>query len=315
MSTSPISSQISNKISSLKSDKGLRDNAFAIVTFTPAILFLVVLTVVPMAYAIMLSLQEATIFATSDPFVGLENYRKLYADPEFFTSIWLGVVFSIASVILQVVLGLGLALTLNKKFFGSSVALTVAILPYLIPTIAVALMWKWLLGPVFGIVNYYAISLGLISTSIEFFGSKDMAMSTLVLANSWKFTSFALLIFLARLQSIDSALYEQAKISGASTIQMFRSITLPNLRSAILLVLLMRTIWMFNKFDIIWMLTKGGPLGATTTLPVYIYRVAFNRFDLALGSAAALNLFLILTVFAVFYFWVFQPSREIETAR
>jgi multiple sugar transport system permease protein len=108
-------------------------------------------------------------------------------------------------------------------------------------------------------------------------------------------------------------MYEQAKISGASIYQMFRDITLPNLRSAILLVVLLRGMFMFNKFDAVWLLTKGGPLGATETLPVYIYRRTFFEFDLALGSAAAINLFLILAVVATVYFWYFKPSKEVAT--
>lgn len=297
----------------IPTDHQTRMNIFGITFIVPSILFLILLAGVPVAFAIQISLHDVTLFSQDGAFVGLQNYIALYQNNAFFEAIWTDLVFTVGSVGFQVIAGLTMALALNRSFRGVSLARTLALFPYLVPTIAVALMWKWMLSPVYGVLNAYAIKFGIISESISFFGEPSLAMPMVILASSWKFTSFTVIIFLARLQSIDERMYEQAKISGASVYQMFRGITLPSLRSAILLVVLLRGMFMFNKFDVVWLLTNGGPLGATETLPVYIYRLTFFNYELALGSAAAMNLFLILAVVAVVYFWYFQPSKEIET--
>jgi multiple sugar transport system permease protein len=290
-----------------------RKNILAIVFLLPPILFLLIFGLFPALYTMYLSVTDLTIFAQTGEFVGLSNYQALYQESLFWESIVNGVVFAIGSTLFQLFVGLGLALVLNKSFRGSSLARTFAIFPYLVPTIAVALMWKWMLSPIFGVVNKQAVALGVIDKPIAFFNDAGIAMWSLIFANSWKFAAFAFIIFIARLQAIDDELYEQAKIMGAGTWQQFRDITLPNLRSAIMLVLFIRTIWMFNKFDVVQLLTGGGPLNATTTLPVFIYRLTFNQYDLAMGASAAINLFLGLIVLALIYFRVFKPSQEIET--
>lgn len=297
----------------IPTDHQTRMNLFGGTFIVPSILFLILLTGIPVAFAIRISLHDVTLFSTDGAFVGLQNYSELYRNNAFFQAIWVDLIFTVGSVGFQVIAGLTMALALNRNFRGVSLARTLALFPYLVPTIAVALMWKWMLSPVYGVLNAYAVEFGIITESISFFGKPDLAMPMVILAASWKFTSFTVIIFLARLQSIDERMYEQAKISGASVYEMFRDITLPSMRSAILLVVLLRGMFMFNKFDVVWLLTNGGPLGATETLPVYIYRLTFFNYDLALGSAAAVNLFMILAVVAVVYFWYFQPSKEIET--
>lgn len=288
------------------------NNWFALLFLLPALLTLTVFVVFPVAYAFDLSLRDADLLVLEAEWVGLENYRTLlFHTPDYWASVWRGVIFTVASVSLQLIVGLGFALMLNRKFRGAALARTLAIFPYLVPTIAVALIWQWLFNESYGIVNAYALEFGLIDESISFFGSYELGMPILVIANSWKFTSFVVLILLARLQSIDQRMYEQAKISGASAWQMFRTITLPQLWSAIMLIVLLRLIWMFNRFDIIWLLTGGGPADATTTLPVHIYEITFQDFNLGLGSAAAMTLFAILAVFAIIFFWVFEPSKEV----
>ena len=291
-----------------------RGDLFGILFILPPVLFVLFFIGAPALYTVYLSLHDLTLLQTSGEFVWLENYFGLVDEPAFLDSIWTGIIFAVGSVFIQVLFGLVLALMLNREFRGSSLARTLAIFPYLVPTIAVATMWRWMFQPINGgFVNGYLTHFGIVDESISFFGNPDLAMPTLIFASSWKYMSFALLIFLARLQAIDRNLYEQAKISGASSWQMFRDITLPQLRSAIFLVVLLRLVWMFNKFDIIWLLTQGGPIGATETLPVYIYRITFNKFQLSAGSAATIVLFLFLVGFALVYFWYFEPSKEVET--
>lgn len=290
-----------------------RNLAFSLIFMIPAIVFIGILVIVPVAFTFYLSVTDATLLSQTQSFIGLDNYTQLFQSSDFKQSIWLAIIFAASTVVFQIVLGLAFALALNRDFRGASVARTLAIAPYLVPTIVVALMWKWMLHPITGVVNKYLVHFGVVESGIPFFGTTELAMPTLVMASSWKFIAFAVIVFLARLQAIDETMYEQAQISGASVIQRFWSITLPNLRSAILLVVLLRFIWMFNKFDIIWLLTSGGPVESTTTLPVYIYRITFLRTELALGSAAAINLFVFLVAAATVYFWAFRPSQELGT--
>lgn len=286
---------------------------FTLAMILPAMVTLILLLFIPLIFAVFLSLSDSTLFQTQASFSGIENYTSLATDDLFLTSLWQGSIFAVFSVLFQVIVGLALAIIINRNFWGGWLARTLAIFPYLVPTIVVALMWKWILSPLnYGIVNASLMSMGLIESPIAWFGSVSLAMPMLIIAGSWKFVAFSVLFFLARLQSIDQRMYQQARISGASRIQMFLHITLPNLKSAILIVVLLRLIFMFNKFDIVWLLTRGGPAESTTTLPVYIYRITFLDFDLGIGSAAAIALFLILSVFAVIYFWQFRPSQEVE---
>lgn len=285
---------------------------FGFILFLPSLLLIVGLFLFPMAYIFYLSLFEIGIFAQQGTFVGLENYITLATSSEFHSALGVGASFAIGSVVFQLILGMTLALLVNKSFLGNSLARTIAIFPYLIPIIAVVVMWKFMINPTYGALNYYAVSLGLINEPIRFFGSLDLALPLVIFTTSWKFTAFVALIILARLQAIDKRLYEQAKISGASKFQAFKEITLPNLRSAILLVVFLRSVFMFNKFAAIFLFTEGGPLGSTTNLPIFIYRKTFQDFNLGQGSAASIMFFSLLVVFATIYFWRFNPSEEVE---
>lgn len=296
-------------------DYNNRNKLFGLVLFLPALVFLTVFILLPIGYIFWLSLHEMSLLSVEGEFVGLENYRYLLTNPDVHEAFRIGAVYAVGTVTFQLVIGLFLALILNKQFRGSSLIRTLAILPYLVPVIAVVLMWRWMANPTYGVINEVALSVGLWSDPINFFGSPTLAMPALIIGSSWKFISFCVLVFLARLQAIDDAQYEQAKISGAGHYQMFRTITLPNLWNVILLVVLLRLIWMFNKFAEIWLFTRGGPLGRTTTFPVFIYETTFLDYDLGVGSAAAILLFVILSGAAMLYFWYFKPSQEIETAR
>ncbi|WP_408960571.1 carbohydrate ABC transporter permease [Natrinema sp. 74] len=294
-------------------DQRSRKSRFGILLFAPALVLLMSLFLIPIAYIFYLSLHDIGILEASGEFVGIGNYVELFTDAAFQHALWVGTVYAVGSVAFQLLLGLALALLANKSFRGVSVVRTLVIFPYLVPMIAVVIMWRWIANPVYGVLNYALTSTGLVSESINFFGSLELVMPALIVASSWKYTAFVSLILLARLQAIDETLYEQAKISGASTWQMFREVTLPNLKNAILLVVFLRSIFMFNKYSSIWLFTEGGPLSATTNLPIYLYERTFHQFELGMGSAAAMTLFGILICFAIVYFTLFNPSEEIET--
>jgi len=281
-------------------------------TVGPVIALLLAIGFIPMGYAIWLSFHSKDPFMPTVDFVGLKNYITLFTNPKFLASLGRSLQYTIVSVVFQTLMGLGIALLFVRPFRGKLFARTVVFLPYLIPTAVVGLMFSWLLSTQYGVVNQLLRQLGLIRFPITFFDGLKSAMYSVIMAGSWKFGMFCTLMFIARLQAIPKNLYETAQISGAGAFQCFRDITLPHLKSTLLLIVLLRGIWMFNKFDMIWILTKGGPLRVTETLAIFSYRIAFEERSFGLAAAASVVILVILVIFATFYFWYFKPSKEVE---
>ena len=290
-----------------------REQLFGLGFLAPVILLLTIVIFIPIVMAVYNSLFSISTLSPQQEWVGLANYVGLLQDSMFWQSMGHSVYFAVGSTLLQLALALPTALLLNKELKGVAVARAIALLPYLIPTIVVGMTFTWMLHPQLGVVSILAQQLGISDSPVYFFGSTQFAMPSLIVANSWKFTAFMVMMFLARLQSIPDSFYESAKMCGANSWEQFRDITLPNLRSVILLVLLLRGIWMFNKFDIIWILTQGGPQNATTTLPVYIYEIAFVNFNLGRALAASTFLFVVLIVVGIIYLSVFNPADEVDS--
>jgi multiple sugar transport system permease protein len=278
--------------------------------FVPLFVFFAAVWAIPIGFALLMSLYEDP---TGDStFVGIENYTSLLNGPEFWEFLWTSVVYAVGSTGLSLVVGLGLALAVNRQIRGRIALRTMMIFPYLLPTLIVVFLWTFILDANVGVVNQFLVEYGIIDEPIAFFSTLTWAMPALIVTSVWKYGSFAFFILLARLQAIDDDLYERARVEGATSWQMFRDITLPNLRSAILIILLVRGIWMFNKFDIIWLSTRGGPVESTTTLPIYVYQLMFNSVSFGRATALAGIMFGLLAVVASIYFYVFKPSKEVN---
>ena len=284
-------------------------------TTGPALLLLVVVAYLPITYAIGLSFFKKTAFNPALTWTGLQNYWYIAGEPDLWRSLWRSVVFTAGSVTLQLAWGLVTALLLNRAFAGRTFVRSLFILPYLLPAVVVALVFQWLLNQEYGVVNQILIQAGVVTRPINFFGGLDAAMWSVVGMVGWQYGSFATLLILARLQAINPKLYEAARVSGAGPWRCFLDVTLPNLRTTLVVIALLRGIWMFNKFDSIWLLTHGGPLKATETLPIYAYRLAFEDFDFGLAAAACTFMFLVLLVGAIVYFRFLDPTREVEVGR
>lgn len=276
----------------------------------PVITVFILVTVIPVAYGIWLSLHTGR-GAAELTWTGFSNYQGLVESQPFFDSIWVGLYYAVYSVALQVVLGVLIALALNNFTRFSSIVRAIIFVPYMIPTVAIAVVFKMMLNTDIGIINWLLIQIGLIEQGINFLGL-DWAMHTVVWASAWKWSIFVVILVLARLQSIDQNLYEMAKTNGASTFRQFLDVTYPNIKSVLFLVILLRSIWMFNKFDMIWLLTQGGPLGDTTTMVILAYRRGFGEFSFGTASAITTIMFLMLFVFGIYYFRTFRPEDEVE---
>lgn len=266
----------------------------------------------PLVYAIMLSFYSAKSFVGELQWVGLANYAKAIQDPLFWRSFSNGLMIALAAIFLQVVLGVGIALVLNKKFLGQSVVRAVSILPYFLPTVVACLIAQWLLDPNYGLLKSILASIGV--GMLDWSSYAFTARGTIVLVSVWLWTPFVVTCVLAGLQTIPTQLYEAARVDGAGAWRQFWHITIPGLRSVLIVVILLRGIWMFNKFDLIWLLTKGGPLNQTETLPTLAYRKSFLEFNLGGGAAIATISFLILAGVILVYLRLF-PIDDAKQGR
>jgi len=277
----------------------------------PSLVLLGGLVVFPVLYNVWLSLFDKHAFMPVQAFVGLRHYRYFASDPEFWTSFYYGGVYAGVTMGLQLGVGVPAALLLNEGFRGRNLLRGVVLFPYMIPTIVAVILWKWLLNNQFGLINYGLVALGLIDAPINWMG-RAYIMASLILISVWQFFPFVLLAVLARLQTIPNELYEAARVDGAGAFSRFLHITLPQLASVLFIVLLLRTIWMFTKFDTVWLMTQGG--GAEKyirTLPVYAYLRTFHYYEAGTGAAASVVMFLLLVVFAAAYFAIFRREERL----
>lgn len=288
---------------------GLSDRSLAIVLVVPAALLLLLFSVYPFIQAAFDSFFSITLSGTGT-WVGLDNYRNVFQDARirdaFFRSIW----WTVANVVVQAGLGLAIALVLNQKLRGRDLARGLVLFPYMVPAVSVALLFRYTFNDITGIATYLMQKLPWLERPPLFLADPDIAMWTVIAVNCWKYTPFMTIILLARLQTVPRDLYEAARIDGASAWQMFRDITFPWLRPVFLIALLLRTIWTINDFDVIYLLAFGGPLNATTTLPVKIRELAFGQQDLGLASALAVVMALFIAVISFIYLRFYQRSEE-----
>jgi multiple sugar transport system permease protein len=264
----------------------------------------------PVGYSVWLSLTNKHAIRADYDFVWIQNYAELAADGDFWWSFWRGVVFAVGSIGLQVLLGLVVALLLNQPFWGRGFVRGIALFPYMLPTIVVILIWKWLLSASYGPVNYALQALGLIHAPIVWLGDQWLMPSTIFVA-VWQFFPFVVISLLARLQTIDLQLYEAAAIDGAGAWRRFAYVTLPELRHVLFVVVLLRTFFMFTKFDVPWLMATGGGLQELVqNLPVLAFRKTFRFFQAGEGAAISVSLFAMLIVLTVVYFRAYRREAE-----
>ncbi|EKS35960.1 MAG: multiple sugar transport system permease protein [Afipia broomeae] len=266
----------------------------------------------PLLYSIKLSFYAAESFIAPPRWVGLDNYLAAIKNPSFWAALMNGLVISIFAIISQVVLGVSIALVLNRQFVGQTIVRALSIVPYFLPTVVACLIAQWMLDPNYGLIKSVLASFG--SSMFDWGANSATAKGTVVLVSVWIWTPFVVTCVLAGLQTIPAQLYEAARVDGAGALKQFWHITLPGLRSVLIVVILLRGIWMFNKFDVIWLLTKGGPLNQTETLPILAYRRAFLEFDLGGGAAVATISFLLLASIILIYLRFF-PIDEAKQGR
>jgi multiple sugar transport system permease protein len=264
---------------------------------TPALLLLLLVFAYPIGRAFWESFFTKNLGSELQPvFSGVENYTRMAFDGRFWGSLRNTTIFTVASVILELLIGMGIALVLNQAFRGRGAIRTIAILPWALPTALIALAWTWIFNDQYGVVNDILRRLGLIETGINWLGEPTLAMIAVIIADVWKTTPFISILLLAGLQSISNDLYEAHALDGASAWQSFRQITLPLLMPQILIAGLFRFAQAFGIFDLIAVMTGGGPGGATETVSLYVYSTVMRYLDFGYGAALVVVTFLLLVL-------------------
>lgn len=263
----------------------------------PALLILGLVFIYPILRAFWLSWFAENLGTQLQPvFTGWGNYQRMLGDSRFWQSLGNTTVFTVVSVTLELILGLGVALVLNRSFFGRGAVRTIAIIPWALPTAVMGLAWAWIFNDQYGVVNDILRRLGAIDTGINWLGTPTLAMIALIIADVWKTTPFIGIILLAGLQSISEDLYEAHRMDGASPWQSFYQITLPLLMPQILIALLFRFAQSFGVFDLVQVMTGGGPAGSTETVSIYIYSTVMRYLDFGYGAALVVVTFLLLVL-------------------
>jgi multiple sugar transport system permease protein len=267
----------------------------------PLLAWLAVTVALPLAYCVWISLTNANTMGGSARFVGFANYVALLSNLNLLHPLGLTVAWAIGGAVVQTALAAFAALLLQQRFRGRHIARTWIIASWVIPTIVTAFLWRWMLNADFGVINHFLRAAHLVDRPIDFLGSPSYAFATATWINAWRWFPFMTLLILAALTRIAPEYYEAARVEGATEWQVFRKVTLPFIQPVLYAVGLLGTLWSVNVFDIIWLTTKGGPLAATTTMPVAIYVRAFQQFKLGEACAMSVVLAVVLLAFAVIY--------------
>lgn len=276
-----------------------KTRSLAIAFVAPALLVLAAILGWPLVSAVLLSLQDVKTIGSQGQWIGFANYANVLSNPMFWTSVGMSVVWVVANAALQTVLALMAALTLNQNFPGVKIARTWIILTWIVPTVVVVIIWRWLFSTSGGMINPLMMQMGISERPVGFFSTPWTAMATLIFINSWRWFPFIALMMLAGLTRIPADLYEAARIDGANGWRRFTRITWPLLAPTLGVLTVVGTLLSFNVFDIIWLLTAGGPAGGTRTLPVMIYETAFKGYKLSEAATISVLATVLLMAFAL----------------
>ena len=278
-----------------------RRKLLGILFILPTILFLAIFVLYPVISNIVLSFTDAKLMKSEFNFVWFDNYVKLFSNKMFLKYSWNTLVWTFFSVVGQLVLGLCLALLINREMRGGSLLRSFLLIPYVVPAVAIALITKWIFNGDYGIASNWLQNLGLIDYKQSPLALYGGAMAVLIIVNVWRSYPFPMLIYWAALRGINKELYEAANVDGANRFQTFRYITLPQLKNTTIVLVILRIVWTATYFDLIWMVTGGGPAGSTTHLPIMIYQASFGTFRIGYASAISILLGIVLFICIIFY--------------
>ncbi len=269
-----------------------RHALLGLLLIAPTVLILGAVIVYPLLSAIYLSFFSLYTPTLDGSWVGLANYRQLLNGGQFWPALATTAIWTVGTLTLQILLGLAMALLLHQNILFRSLARSLVLFPYFLSTVVAVLVWRWLFND---------LSAGVIDAPVNWLGSMPNAMLSIIVVGAWKFFPFVVIAILARLQTIPESLYEAARIDGAGPISRFFDVTLPQLRDVLAIVILLRTIWDFKEFDLIYLMTGGGPVNGTRTLPLVVYQEAFGLNQMGMAAAYAVAMMVVMLIFMLAY--------------
>lgn len=287
------------------------DNRIGLAFIAPFVVAALVFMVYPVAESLRMA------FFYIDPlnpdaqrFAGLANFESVLGDALFWSSLRNAAYWTFVSIVLQTFVGVAIALLLHLPLRGISFFRGLLLFPYIVPTVVIALCWQWMLNPEIGIVNHVLKSSGLIRDNIYWLSTPDMAMFSTIMLNVWKYTPFVTICVLARLQTVPTELYDAANVDGAGVLRRFTDITLPQLAEVLAVVVVFRAIWTFNKFEEIYLLTRGGPGTSTYNLAIYSFEQSIANLRMGVGAATGVIMMLILFLGSILYMRLFRFQED-----
>lgn len=280
----------------------IKKNKIAYLLLAPALGIVVLVYLYPLIDAARLSFFKLYLLRSPTPkFVGFGNFRKLLADPIFRTTMINSIYWVVGSNICHFSIGLGLALLMNQVLKFRGLFRGIFLVPWVTPIAVVGILWKWIYNTQWGLLNLTLMDIGILSQPVEWLGNSKTMWSAIIFANAWKAYGFMYICFLAGLQNIPPQLHEAAKIDGASAWNRFIYVTLPLLRPVITVVIILGIAWTYNDFNMVWLLTQGGPGYASMVYGPFVYKNAFQYYRFGYASAAAVVGFSLMVIFAIFY--------------
>lgn len=285
------------------------DQRLALLMVAPAAVLLLAFLCYPLVLAVRDGFFDVNALTGARAFVALENYAAVVADERIHAAFGRTILWTVANLVLQMVAGVAIALLLNAGLRGQALARMLVLVPYVVPAVVVALIFRFLFNDITGAANYLVQAIGLVAEPVPFLSSPDLVMWTLVAVNSWRLTPFVVIVVLARLQTVPGELHDAAAVDGAGMWQRFAHVTLPWLAPVLIVTALLRTIWSAYDYDLPYLLAFGGPLDSSTTLPMVIRTLAFTEQQIGMASALAVCMAILLLAAAYFYLRSYR-SRE-----
>jgi multiple sugar transport system permease protein len=268
----------------------------------PVLIVLLLMYGYPLIESIVMSFQDYKLTHLNRvSWNNFENYIKMFTDSSFLLLLKNSLIYVVVSVVFQFLLGLGLALALNTKFKGRGIYQSIVFLPWAFSAFVVGLLFRWSFNGEYGVVNDLLEKMGIIKNGISWLGTPGLSLVVVILAMIWIGIPFFGIMILAALQSVPEELYEAAEMDGCGVVHRFFSLTLPYIKPTIIMTVLLRFIWIFNSFDLVVIVTEGGPANYSQTLPSYIYTKAFSSYDFGLAGAFGVLMITILTLYAVIF--------------
>ncbi|WP_194543147.1 carbohydrate ABC transporter permease [Paenibacillus sp. JZ16] len=268
-------------------EQGGTSSRLAYLLMSPVLIYLLAVMALPFCWAVYLSLTNKVV-GVPETFIGLRNYVELFTDSVFWKAVWNTAVFTMVAVILKAVFGMIMALVLNENIVARNFFRVMLFLPWTIPTIVSVFTWQWIYSDVGGVLNAILLKTGLIDSPVGWLATPDLAMFSVILVNVWRGIPFMGIAILAGLQTVSKEMYEAAMLDGAGAVKRFFYMTLPSVKEVTILSSVITTIWTLNDFEIIWLLTRGGPDNGTQVLSTLSYTVGF--LNMSLGKAIAISL-------------------------